>query len=218
MDHGQEPLTFGSLVDARTRRGLQDRSTAEHWFTVRREAFSLAKDELTATQARQAIYSDHGRKRLDLTVGDNVMVHKEYLFTPEARDCPCEKLRPGCYGPFTITEVVSPNAFRLQLSHQLCCHPVFNVTALKKYHQNTFEERYTEPPPPITDLDGYERFIVERILNHRDNRRGSQYLIKWTGYQDATWEPEAYLQRSWRRLSSAARIQSPPLVIYFDIF
>ena len=90
--------------------------------------------------------------------------------------------------------MVSPNAFRLLLPHQLRCHSVFKVTALKKYHQNTFEERYTEPPPPITDLDGYERFIVERILNHRDNRRGRQYLVKWAGYQDATWEPEAYLQ------------------------
>ena len=162
-------------------------STAEHWLTVRREAISLAKDELTAAQARQAMYSDRGRKRLDLTVGDKVMVHREYLITPEARDRPCEKLRPRWYGPFTITEVVSPNAFRLQSPHQLRCHPVFNVTALKKYHQNTFKERYTEPPPPITDLDSYERFIVGRILNHRDNRRGSQYLVNWAGYEDATW-------------------------------
>ena len=134
LNHGQEPLTFGSLVDARTRRGLEDRSTAEHWLTVRREAISLAKDKLTAAQARQTMYSDRGRKRLDLTVGDKVMVHREYLITPEARDRPFEKLRPGWHGPFTITEVVSPNAFHLQLPHQLCCHPVFNVTALKKHH------------------------------------------------------------------------------------
>ena len=99
-------------------------------------------------------------------IGDKVMVHRECLITPEARDRPWEKLRPRWYGPFTITEVVSPNACGLQLPHQLHCHPVFNVTALKTYHQNTFEELYTEPPPPITDLDGYERFIVERILNH----------------------------------------------------
>ena len=69
LNHGQEPLTFGSLVDARTRRGLEDRSTAEDWSTVQREAISLAKDELTVAQARQAMYSDRGRKRLDLTVG-----------------------------------------------------------------------------------------------------------------------------------------------------
>ena len=195
LNHGQDPLTFASLVDARTReRTRRDKSAAEHWLTLRHEAISLAKDELTAAQARQAMYSDRGRKRLSLSVGDKVLVHREYLITPEARDRPCEKLRPKWYGPFSITEVVSPNAFRLQLPHQLRCHPVFNVSALKKYHENTFEGRYSEPPPPITDLDGYERFIVERILNHRDNRRGRQYLVKWTGYQDATWEPEAYLQ------------------------
>ena len=127
LNHGQEPLTFGSLVDARTRRRLEDRSTAEHWLTARGEAISLAEDELTAAQARQAMYSDRGRKRLDLTVGAKVMVHREYLISPEARDRPCEKLRPRWYGPFTIIEVVSPNAFRLQLPHQLRCHPVFKV-------------------------------------------------------------------------------------------
>ena len=95
LNHGQEPLTFGSLVDARTRRGLEDRSTAEHSLTVyvRHEAISLAKDELTAVQARQAMYSDCGRKRLDLTVGEKVMVHREYLITPRQ-----EIVRTRSYG------------------------------------------------------------------------------------------------------------------------
>ena len=34
----------------------------------------------------------------------------------------------------------------------------------------------------------------ESSTTQRDNRRGRQYLVKWAGYQDAMWEPEAYLQ------------------------
>ena len=149
---------------------------------------------LVAAQARQAFYSDRGRKLFELNVGDQVMVHREFLVMPEARDCPCDKLRPRWYGPFRVTERITTNAYRLDLPHQLKCHPVFNVTALKKHCHSDFEGRYTPPPPPITDLDGFERYIVEKILSHRKNRRGTQYLVKWVGYTDATWEPAANLK------------------------
>ena len=90
-----------------------------------------------------------GEESLELQVGDQVMVHREFLVTPEARNRPCDKLHPRWYGPFKVTERITTNAFRLDLSHQLKCHPVFNITALKKFHQNEFEGRYTPPPPPI---------------------------------------------------------------------
>ena len=137
-----------------------------------------------------------GRKLLELQVGDQAMVHREYLVTPEARNRPCDKLRPRWYGPFKVTERITTNAFRLDLPHQLKCHPVFNITALKKFHQNEFEGRYryTPPPPPITDLGGFERYIVEKILAHKRTRRGTKFLVKWAGYPDATWEPEEFLK------------------------
>ena len=88
---------------------------------------------------------------------------------------------------------MSANAFRLDLPFQLRCPPVFNVSALKKYYKNTIEGREVEPPPPITDLDGFLRFVVGKILSHRRNRRGLQYLVKWIGSHGATWEPERFL-------------------------
>ena len=109
------------------------------------------------------------------------MVHRDFLITPEARDRPCDKLRARWYGPFKISEQVGTNAFRLGT---LRAHPVFNVTALKKYHPNALEGRAPPPPPPITDLDGFTRYIVEKILNHRTVRRQVQFLVKWEGYND----------------------------------
>ena len=132
---------------------------------------------------------------MNLNVGDKVMVHREFLLTPEARNRPCDKLRPRWYGPFKVLEKISPNAIRLELPHELNCHPVFNVSALKKHYSSTeFDGRYVEPPLPMTDLDGFERYVVERVLADRRNCRGLQHLVKWVGYPDATWEPEPYFK------------------------
>ena len=73
-------------------------------------------------------------------------------------------------------------------------HPVFNVGALKRYHRNEIAGRQVEPPPPITDADGFERFYVEKILAHRRERNRLKYLVKWIGYPEATWEPEEFLK------------------------
>ena len=73
-------------------------------------------------------------------------------------------------------------------------HPVFNVSALKHSHGNEIVGRQVEPPLPITDADGFERYYVEKILSHRRDRHGWKYLVKWTGYPEATWEPERYLK------------------------
>ena len=56
------------------------------------------------------------------------------------------------------------------------------------------EGRNVPPPAPIIDLDGNERFIVEEVLDHRRKRMDLQYLVRWKGYPDATWEPAAFLQ------------------------
>ena len=109
--------------------------------------------------------------------------------TPEARARPCHKLRPKSFGPFKVVERISANAFRLDLPRTLHCHPVFNVTALKKYFPSDMEGRNVPPPAPIIDLDGFERFIVEE-----ESEWGLQYLVRWKGYPDATWEPAAFLQ------------------------
>ena len=114
--------------------------------------------------------------------------------TPEARNRPCDKLCPRWYGPFKITEKITTNAFGLDFPHQLKCHPIINVTALKKFHQNEFEGHYTPPPSPITDLDGFERYVVEKVLAHKRTGRGTKFLVKWVGYPDATSEPKEFLK------------------------
>ena len=195
LTSGQHPITPSALVDNRTSNDLGSSLKSPHgWLKQREEALLLARDCLVAAQARQAFYYDHGRKEVNFQVGDSVLVHREFLMTPEARDRPSNKLRPKWYGPFKIVERISSNAFRLDLPFPLKCHPVFNISALKKYNQNQIDGRSVNPPPAVTDMDGFDRYVVESILSHRRRRHRLEYLVRWVGYKDATWEPEQFLQ------------------------
>ena len=71
----------------------------------------------------------------------------------------------------------------------------FNTSSLKLFQTNDIPCRLQPPPPPspVTDLDGHERFIVECILSDRMDRGKRQYLVKWVGYSDPTWEPAEFL-------------------------
>ena len=194
LNSGHHPLTPSSLVDESAGRDFTCDQRPCQWLKEQEEALRTAKDAMKAAQTRQAFYSDRGRSDPEFNVGDHVLVHRQFLLTPEARDRPCDKLRPRWYGPFKIVKVINNNAFRLDLPHYMRSHSVFNVSALKHYHRNEIVGRQVEPPPPITDADGFERYYVEKILSHRRYRHGLKYLVKWTGYPEATWEPERYLK------------------------
>uniref|UniRef100_A0AAV1VNL8 Chromo domain-containing protein n=1 Tax=Peronospora matthiolae TaxID=2874970 RepID=A0AAV1VNL8_9STRA len=54
----------------------------------------------------------------------------------------------------------------------------------------TLETNQVFPPPPhlLMDLGGGQRFLVERILNHRNvNGVRTSYLVRWRGYSPA-WD------------------------------
>jgi transposase InsO family protein len=102
-----------------------------------------------------------------------------------------KKMKPKREGPFSITEVLGPVTYRLQLPASWRIHNVFHAALLRPYQENeVYGENFTEPPPEL--VDGEEVYEVETILNHRRRGRGYQYFIKWRGYpiSDASWEPE----------------------------
>ena len=121
------------------------------------------------------------------------MVFREFLLTPEARNQPSRKLRPKWFAPFNVIERIGSNTYRLELRHIIRCHPVFNVSALRHYVENTIPGRRQPTPPPVTDLDGHSRHVVGTILDDRTRHCRLQYLVKWAGYADANREPDNYL-------------------------
>jgi len=193
LNYGLHPLTPSSLLNHQSQQSVPD-SKSKSWLKDRVDAIGRARDSMVAAQARQSFYADQGRTEDDLKVGEEVMVYRDFLLTPEARDQPSHKLRMKWCGPFKILQQVAPNVFRLELPFRSRAHPVFNVTALKRYHPNEMPGRVQPPPPPQTDLLGHTRYVVDRILSHRKRGRRIFYLVRWQGYAEATWEPEEYLQ------------------------
>ena len=118
--------------------------------------------------------------------GDQVWLDSQNLKTTYHK-----KMKPKREGPFTITEVLGPVTYRLDLPKTWRIHNVFNAVLLRRYKENeVYGQNFTKPPPEL--LEGEEVYEVEAILNHRKRGRGYQYYVKWQGYpiSDASWEPE----------------------------
>ena len=174
---------------------LPQGSVAQPWLECQQEALVIARDCILAAQARQALYADQHRHGEDFRAAEKVLVHRDFLSTDVTRAQPCEKLKPVWVGPFEITRMLSSNAARLELPRNCRAHPVFNVSALRKYHANDIPGRVQPPPPPVTDLDGHQRYCVGKVLDCRERRGKTQYLVKWIGYREPTWEPAQRFSR-----------------------
>jgi hypothetical protein len=77
---------------------------------------------------------------------------------------PTAKLAPKRYGPFTITHVISPVVYRLELPGHWKIHNVFHSSLLTPYRE-TMEhgENFTQPPPEL--VEGEEEYVVDWIMN-----------------------------------------------------
>ena len=60
-----------------------------------------------------------------------------------------------------------------------------------------------DPQPPAVLVDDEEEWQVEKILRERQKklpgrgrRKRLEYLVKWQGYADPTWEPATALEDS----------------------
>ena len=61
---------------------------------------------------------------------------------------------------------------------------------------NPSENVFPPSSYPLIDARGGQRFLVERLLNHRDEKgRRTSYLVRWSGYPPYadSWEPRSQL-------------------------
>ncbi|KAL5536505.1 hypothetical protein ACEPAF_327 [Sanghuangporus sanghuang] len=68
---------------------------------------------------------------------------------------------------------------------------VKEVHELAQAVQPSFESQKKPPPPPPVIIDEQEEYEVEEILDSRLHRGKLQFLVKWVGYEEATWQPES---------------------------
>jgi hypothetical protein len=153
----------------------------------------VAKQSLLNAQQRQAAYANKGRRHVEYQVGDQVMLSTANI---RLKAVGSPKLLPRFVGPFKVVHKVSSTVYRLDLPERWQIHNAFHVALLKPYHKS---DRVQPLPPPLTFQGADNVFEVERILLHRDVKRGKrtvrEFLIKWQGYgpEHNTWEPERNL-------------------------
>lgn len=100
---------------------------------------------------------------------------------------------------YTVTEVVGSHSYRLNTP--LGIHNVFHSNLLRTASTDPLDSQVsddTQPEPVI--IGDEEEYEVEKILKDRLLRRGKgsqkQYLVKWTGYAEPTWEPATALENT----------------------
>ena len=110
---------------------------------------------------------------------------------------PTKKFDDKWFGPFEVTEKVGAAAYKLKLPKTWKkIHPVFNVALLKPYQEPIFQEQKKSPPPPPILVDDEEEYEVQEVLDSRLHRGKLQYLVKWVGYDEPTWQPASDLEHA----------------------
>ena len=131
--------------------------------------------------------TDHLRRKAEFKIGDFVYLDTQHL----KRTRPSKKLDFKRIGPFKIIEKINDNAFRLKFPSGSRLHDVINVSKLTPFKNSSLNE--IEPDPD--QVDGFEEFEVDEILDQRIINGETRFLIRWKGYSELhnSWEPEENL-------------------------
>ena len=117
------------------------------------------------------------KKLTEINEGDQVWLEGRNLSI--AGNC---KLSPKRYGPFKVSQKISPVAMQLDLPKSMKIHNVFHTDLLLPYKETEqYGTPYTRPPLII---DSEEEYKIENILEARrfGKKRKLQYLVHWKGY------------------------------------
>ena len=150
------------------------------------------REEANAAQriAAERMQKQHDKttgKKQEFNVGDKVWLDSRNIRTAQ----PSKKLEHKRYGPYEITEKLSPLNYRLKLPKELrSIHDVMHIEKLLPYEEDTIPERVPIPPPPI-EIEGETEYKVDKILDSQRKGKKLEYLVLWKGYgiEENSWEP-----------------------------
>ncbi|TKA68421.1 hypothetical protein B0A49_13253, partial [Cryomyces minteri] len=144
----------------------------------------------TEMKYAQAVYEEKSNQRRSpapaYKVGDLVWLNGKNIKTTR----PSKKLDWKWLGPYKVKRVVSPYAYQLESPRTVRVHDVFHTNLLRPATTDSIPGQRQLPPPPII-VDGEQEWQIEEVVDSRMNARlrRFEYRVRWTGYNDLTWEP-----------------------------
>lgn len=152
-------------------------ASAQEFASRMRVMHQVMRGELQQTAARMKASFDKKIAEAPIfELGDRVWLSARNVVTRRR----CKKLDHKFLGPFAVQERVGDCAYRLKLPAEVKLHPVFHVSLLHRYSENTIPDRIP-PPPPITIVDGEEEHEVEQILESQTRNGNLRYRVRWRG-------------------------------------
>ena len=146
------------------------------------------RESIKLAQAYQESYAN--QKRLPAPrykIGDLVYLSLKNIKTIR----PTKKLDQLRAGPWKIIAMKTPLVAKLDLPTTLSqIDNNFHVSLLRPACIG-FEEQQQNHPPPVNlpdNTESQDSYEVEEILDTKSLRGRVQYLVRWTGYNDPTWE------------------------------
>ena len=112
------------------------------------------------------------------------------------KERPSKKLMERYVGPYAIEEVVSSNVVKLRLPSSMRIYPVVNVSQIVRYKEQVKGQKIEEGKP--VEVEGVEKWEVEKILNKKKIRGVEKYLVQWKGFtaEEDTWERKENLKNA----------------------
>ena len=121
-------------------------------------------------------------------VGDEVLCRQ----FPSSSDGRLSKQDFTYHGPYKVAQLMAQGAALRLVGLPMGMPTTINVEYLRKYHRHptaALASQQEVPPPPELSSTGQMEWEVEAILDQRTQRGRKEYLIKWKGYPQPTWQP-----------------------------
>ena len=142
---------------------------------------------------------------MEFKLSDYVWLQIEKRRLKNVSKHPKVKLAPRFYGPFCVTEVINPNAYRLDIPLHWKIHNSFHVSLLHKFKGNSPATPIIEDPPLLEDDE--ELLVPESIVDHdltttRTGIEYHRYLVKYKNHslEECQWLPASSLSPTYQHL------------------
>ena len=195
-NYGFEPTTPISMHSPE-----DSSSEASKYLQNIKDTWDYITQQVEHSKQLQAEQANKTRRDLQFKVGDKVKLDTSDL---KMADQPSRKLRDRYIGPLTVSKVITPVAYKLQLPISMSrVHPVFHISKLQPWREDAEHPNHVQQQKPIPAakdyISGDDVFEVDHIYDVKIDEgktRGGDTLyfrVHWafpynTQDQDS-WEP-----------------------------